>query len=223
MAPMNTLKGIINFMVSNSMVRIYLTCLLVFTLACTKAQVLEREPVNLRDEVKVETPIFTVLYSETKEQPLELIYNSTDRPKNVDRGSMNFYTEDDYHTSDNKDYYRNVWDKGHLAPAATFSDSRENLKQTFSYLNCALQNQYLNRGAWRLLEEQERKWDDEQDLVITIKIEFSDSILPTGANIPSNFTKCIEFTADDNIRCYSFPNERPEKGWEEYEIEYDPN
>ena len=223
MAPMNTLKGIINFMVSNSMVRIYLTCLLVFTLACTKAQVLEREPVNLRDEVKVETPIFTVIYSETKEQPLELIYNSTDRPKNVDRGSMNFYTEDDYHTSDNKDYYRNVWDKGHLAPAATFSDSRENLKQTFSYLNCALQNQYLNRGAWRLLEEQERKWDDEQDLVITIKIQFSDSILPTGANIPSNFTKCIEFTADDNIRCYSFPNERPEKGWEEYEIEYDPS
>ena len=210
-------------MVSNSMVRIYLTCLLVFTLACTKAQVLEREPVNLRDEVKVETPIFTVIYSETKEQPLELIYNSTDRPKNVDRGSMNFYTEDDYHTSDNKDYYRNVWDKGHLAPAATFSDSRENLKQTFSYLNCALQNQYLNRGAWRLLEEQERKWDDEQDLVITIKIQFSDSILPTGANIPSNFTKCIEFTADDNIRCYSFPNERPEKGWEEYEIEYDPS
>ena len=63
------------------------------------------------------------------------LYKSSDRSKNVDRGSMNFYTEDDYHTSDNKDYYRNVWDKGHLAPAATFSDSRQNLKQTFSYLN----------------------------------------------------------------------------------------
>ena len=222
---MNTLKGIINFMVSNTMVRIYLTCLLVFTLACTKAQDL-REPTiqkDLREEVLIETSIFTVKYSEIKEQPLELIYKSTDRPKNVDRGSMNFYTEDDYHTSDNKDYYRNVWDKGHLAPAATFSDSRENLKQTFSYLNCALQNQYLNRGEWRLLEEQERKWDDEQDLIITVKIEFSDSILPTGANIPSTFTKCIEFTADNDIKCYSFPNERPEKGWEEYEIEYDPN
>ena len=222
---MNTLKGIINFMVSNTMVRIYLTCLLVFTLACTKAQDL-REPTiqkDLREEVLIETSIFTVKYSEIKEQPLELIYKSTDRPKNVDRGSMNFYTEDDYHTSDNKDYYRNVWDKGHLAPAATFSDSRENLKQTFSYLNCALQNQYLNRGEWRLLEEQERKWDDEQDLIVTVKIEFSDSILPTGANIPSTFTKCIEFTADNDIKCYSFPNERPEKGWEEYEIEYDPN
>jgi DNA/RNA endonuclease G (NUC1) len=72
--------------------------------------------------------------AETKEQPVSLVYKSSNRPKNVDRGSMNFYTEDDYHTSDNKDYYRNVWDKGHLAPAATFSDSKENLKLTFSYL-----------------------------------------------------------------------------------------
>ena len=131
---------------------------------------------------------------------------------------MNFYTEDDYHTSDNADYYRNVWDKGHLAPAATFSDSYDNLKQTFSYLNSALQNQYLNRGEWRLLEEQERKWDDEQDLIVTVKIEFSDSILPTGATIPSRFTKCIEFTSDNNTKCYSFPNERPEKDWEDYEV-----
>ena len=207
-------------MVSNIMVRTYLTCLLVFTLACTKAQDL-REPTfnqELRDSVLVETSIFTVLYSETKEQPIRLTYKSSDRPKNVDRGSMNFYTEDDYHTSDNKDYYRNVWDKGHLAPAATFSDSRENLKQTFSYLNCALQNQYLNRGEWRLLEEQERKWDDEQELIVTVKIEFSDSILPSGANIPSRFIKCIEFTADNSTKCYSFPNERPDKDWEDYEI-----
>jgi len=204
------------------MVRIYLTCLLVFTLACTKAQDL-REPtkhVELREEVKVETPIFTVIYSETKEQPLSIVYRSSDRVKNVDRGSMDFHTEDDYHTSDRHDYYRNVWDKGHLAPAATFSDSRENLKQTFSYLNCALQNQYLNRGEWRLLEEQERKWDDEQELIVTVKIEFSDSILPTGATIPNRFIKCIEFTNSNNIRCYSFPNEKPTKGWEEYEIEY---
>ena len=165
------------------MVRLYLTSLLVFTLACTKAQDL-REPTiqkDLREQVIVDTEIFTVIYSETKEQPLELTYRSSNRPKNVDRGSMNFYTEEDYHTSDNADYYRNVWDKGHLAPAATFSDSRENLKQTFSYLNSALQNQYLNRGAWRLLEEQERRWDDSQELIVTVFIEFSDSILPTGA------------------------------------------
>jgi len=175
-------------------------------------------PPNLRESVKVETPIYTVWYSETKEQPISLVYKSSNRPKNVDRGSMNFYTENNYHTSDNKDYYRNIWDKGHLAPAATFSDSQSNLKQTFSYLNCALQNQYLNRGQWRLLEEQERKWDDEQELVVTITVKFSDSILPTGANLPSSFTKCIKFTTSNETRCYTFPNSRPDKGWREYRV-----
>ncbi len=174
---------------------------------------------DLRETVKVETPIYTVWYSETKEQPVSLVYKSSNRPKNVDRGSMNFYKESDYHTSDNADYYRNVWDKGHLAPAATFSDSQTNLKLTFSYLNCALQNQYLNRGEWRMLEEAERKWDDEEELIVTINIQFSDSILPTGANLPSSFTKCIEFTSSNETRCYTFPNERPDKDWEEYEVD----
>jgi len=200
-----------------------LLLLLFVSLSCTAQDdilsVTSLTEAELRESVFVKTAIFEVYYSEVKEQPLTLTYKSSNRPKNVDRGSMNFYTEDNYHTSDNKDYYRNVWDKGHLAPAATFSDSRENLKQTFSYLNCALQNQYLNRGEWRVLEEQERDWDDEQELIVTIKIEFSDSILPTGANIPSFFTKCIQFTETDNTRCFKFPNERPDKDWEEYEIE----
>lgn len=175
---------------------------------------------DLRDLVEVENQVFHVWYSETKEQPVKLIYKSSNRPKNVDRGSMNFYTESNYHTSDNKDYYRNVWDKGHLAPAATFSDSRENLKQTFSYLNCALQNQYLNRGAWRLLEEQERKWDDTQELVIKIDIKFSDSILPTGATLPSRFIKHIKFINDKVYKCYDFPNEKPTKDWSEYQVNH---
>jgi DNA/RNA endonuclease G (NUC1) len=175
---------------------------------------------NLRDLVEVETPIFKVWYSETKEQPVKLAYKSSNRPKNVDRGSMNFYTEDDYHTSDNKDYYRNVWDKGHLAPAATFSDSMENLKQTFSYLNCALQNQYLNRGEWRLLEEAERDWDDFEELEVTIDIEFSDSILPTGATIPSKFIKHIYLTKNNVWECYDFPNEKPTKDYLGYKVEH---
>ena len=99
-----------------------------------------------RDEVKISNQVFEVLYSEVLEQPKWLIYKSTNRPTKVNRGSMDFYTEKDVHTSDAVDYKTNVYDKGHLAPAATFSDNMENLKQTFSYLNCALQDQYMNRG-----------------------------------------------------------------------------
>jgi DNA/RNA endonuclease G (NUC1) len=175
---------------------------------------------DLRQEVIIENEVFKVWYNEVKEQPVKLIYTSTNRPKHVDRGSMNFYNEADYHTSDNADYYANVWDKGHLAPAATFSDSKENLKQTFSFLNCALQDQYLNRGEWRLLEEQERKWDDDSNLTITVELVWDEGyeILPTGGHIPTDMIKHIKFDKDNSWRCFEFENAKPTKGWEEHEI-----
>jgi DNA/RNA endonuclease G (NUC1) len=179
-----------------------------------------QEVKDLREQVEVVTPIFTVLYSETKEQPITLTYRSTNRPKNVDRGNMNFYTEKDYHTSDNADYYRNIYDKGHLAPAATFSDSMENLKQTFSYLNCALQDQYLNRGEWRLLEEQEREWDDESNLTIKIDLVWDEGylILPTGGHVPTDMIKHIYFEKTGSWKCFEFENVKPTTGWEEHQV-----
>jgi len=175
---------------------------------------------DLRENVIVENAVFKVWYNEVLEQPVQLIYTSTNRPKNVDRGSMNFYNEADYHTSDNADYYANVWDKGHLAPAATFSDSKENLRQTFSFLNCALQNQYLNRGEWRLLEEQERRWDDDSNLTITVNLEFIDGheVLPSGGHVPTHMIKHIRFDNDGSYRCFRFPNVKPIEGWEEHEV-----
>ena len=175
---------------------------------------------DLREEVIIENQVFKVWYNEVKEQPVKLIYTSTDRPKNVDRGNMNFYTESEVYTSNNADYYNNIWDKGHLAPAATYSDSMVNLKQTFSFLNCALQNQYLNRGEWRLLEEQEREWDDEQNLTITVDLVWDAEyeILPTGGHIPTDMIKHIYFEQDGEWRCFEFENVKPTKGWEEHEV-----
>ena len=183
------------------------------------AQIIEPE---LRDEVIIENAVFKVWYSEVKEQPKKLVYTSTNRIKNVDRGSMNFYTEGEVLTSNNADYYRNVWDKGHLAPAATYSDSMENLKQTFSFLNCALQDQYLNRGEWRLLEEQERKWDDDSNLTITVELIWDEGyeILPTGGHVPTDMIKHIKFDKDNSWRCFEFPNSKPLIGWEEVEVQH---
>lgn len=191
--------------------------LLFYSFSCSPQSIEEGEK---RLEVIVENQVFKVWYNEVYEQPIKLIYTSTNRVKNVDRGSMNFYTESDYHTSDNADYYKNVWDKGHLAPAATYSDSYENLKQTFSYLNCALQNQYLNRGEWRLLEEQERDWDDEQNLTVTVELVFDEEhiILPTDAHVPTDMIKHIFFENDKVWKCFEFENIKPEKGWEEHEV-----
>ena len=174
---------------------------------------------SLKD-IKVKNQVFTVTYSQSLEQPLELTYRSTNRPTNVNRGSMDFKTVPNIRTSNSEDYAKNVWDKGHLAPAATFSDNMENLSTTFSYLNCALQNQYLNRGEWRLLEEQERKWDDKENLTVKITLDFDKSclVIPTGATVPKGFTKHIYFETTKRWECYYFPNDRPEKKWGEHKI-----
>jgi DNA/RNA endonuclease G (NUC1) len=169
--------------------------------------------------IKIKNNVFSVEYSETLEQPIWVIYTSKNRVKNVDRGSMNFHTEEGIHTSDNKDYYRNIWDKGHMAPAATFSDSKENLFLTFSYLNCSLQNKYLNRGEWRLLEAQERVWDDTEDLIIKVISIYNNKslVLSTGATVPYAYHKHIKFVKQNKIKCYYFLNDRPVKGWEDHD------
>ena len=173
-----------------------------------------------QDTIRVKNQVFEVLYSQKLESPIWLKYRSTNRPTNVNRGSMDFYTEKNIKTSDAEDYKSNIYDKGHLAPAATFSDNMENLKQTFSYLNCMMQNQYQNRGEWRLLEEQERKWDDIEPLTVIIKVFFDEipKRVPTNAAIPSYMQKHIYFEKQKKWKCFVLLNEKPKFKWEELEM-----
>ncbi len=173
-----------------------------------------------QDTVRIKNQVFEVLYSQNLEQPIWIKYRSTNRPTNVNRGSMDFYTEKNIKTSDALDYKANIYDKGHGAPAATFSDNMENLKQTFTYLNCILQDQYLNRGEWRLLEEQERKWDDTENLTVLIKVFFDKPVkrIPTNAAIPSYLQKHIYFEKQKKWRCFVFLNEKPKFKWDQLEM-----
>jgi len=176
--------------------------------------------VSFGQDVRIKNEVFDVLYSQSLEQPLVIKYRSTNRPTNVNRGAMDFYKEPNIKTSDADDYAKNIYDKGHGAPAATFSDNMVNLKQTFSYLNCIMQDQYLNRGEWRLLEEQIRKWDDTEPITVLIKTFFDTPVkrVPTGAAIPSYLQKHIYFEKSNKWRCFVFLNQKPKFHWDELEM-----
>ena len=176
--------------------------------------------ISFGQDVRIKNEVFEVLYSQSLEQPLVVKYRSTNRPTTVNRGAMDFYKEAKIKTSDADDYKANIYDKGHGAPAATFSDNMVNLKQTFSYLNCIMQDKYLNRGEWRMLEEQIRKWDDTENITVLIKTFFDTPVkrVATGAAIPSHLQKHIYFETQKKWRCFVFLNQKPKFNWDELEM-----
>jgi len=178
----------------------FILSLFLFVATCVSAQ---------RDSVFIKTPIYSCVYSEILQQPKRVWYTVQCPSGSYPRKGMDFYTNDSVITSDAKDYEANVWDKGHCAPAADFNCTRETLWQTFSYLNCILQHEKLNRGAWRLLEAYERQLALTTKVNVQIDVIYAKnaSKLPTGATIPTAFRKIISF--DNKKEIYYFVNEAP--------------
>ena len=169
----------------------------------------------------IEDRIFTVSYNEVYEQPNWIEYKVRKIKKNFNRKGRDFYNVDTVFTSNNADYKNNIWDKGHLAPAAAFSDTEANLNATFSFLNCTLQHNNLNRYEWAQLERKVRNWDSKGDLSVRVDVVFENNhqILSTGAHIPSAFKKSIRFP-DGTTKCFYFLNQPTNgKDWTEFEIQ----
>ena len=166
---------------------------------------------QLRDSVYIKTDIYECVYSEVLEQPKFVKYTVLCPDGKASRKGMDFYTDKEVKTSDNADYAQNVYDKGHMAPAADFNCTKEMLFKTFSYLNCALQHEGLNRLTWRLLEAKERELALKSNTVtVEIRSVFNENSvkLPTGATVPIGFYKTIY--VNNEIYKYYFENKKPE-------------
>ena len=191
-----------------------------FLLWATPIHAQESSGKTRRAEVLVDQGVFLVSYNEVLEQPNWVSYTVRNIVKKADRKGIRFRTDPRVHTSDAADYYNNPWDRGHLAPAGSFTDSYSNLYATFSYLNIALQKDQLNRGAWAQLENQVRQWAKTYGPIeVRIELLFAPdaTVLPTGATIPSTFVKRLYFS-DGSTKCFEFLNEDPSSDWEAYQI-----
>ena len=172
-----------------------------------------------RDKVYIKNNTFTVIYSEKFEQPLEIEYEVACTNNLYSRKGLDFYKVDGIITSDDADYVNNIYDKGHLAPAANFNCDEKMLYETFSYLNCALQHQELNRGTWKYLENYERMLALKHKVSVKVICKFSKNskILPSGATIPDGFLKIIKY--NNLVETYYFPNKSPKsRKFRDYKI-----
>ena len=172
-----------------------------------------------RESVIIQTEIFKVEYNEVLEQPMWVEYTIQCPNGDASRKGLDFWEPEGVHTSDDDDYSNNIWDKGHLAPAAAFNCSKEMLKKTFSYLNSSLQHESLNRGIWNRLEGFERNLSNFYEVKVRIEVLFEGhcEVLPSGATIPSGFKKMIMW--DGRVETFIFPNSDT-KGtdWQDYHI-----
>ena len=164
----------------------------------------------LRDSIYIKTDMFEIVYSEKLQQPKFIRYTVQCPNGSAPRTGMDFYTCDSILTSDDKDYVNNPYDKGHLAPAADFNCTKDLLFKTFTYLNCSLQQENLNRTTWRLLEVRERELaKTNKTVVVEIRCIYSKTsiVLPTGATVPDGYIKTIKY--GNKIEKYYFKNEKP--------------
>lgn len=152
---------------------------------------------------------YRVGYSEEWQQPVWVEYRVACTEGLFSRKGLDFYPEPGLKGSDAADYTDNEWDKGHMAPAADFACDSIALRTTFSYLNCALQQENLNRGVWRHLETRERELAKSEPVRVRIDVLFQGTAnwLKTGARIPSGFRKLI--THGKVKESYEFPNQKP--------------
>ena len=164
---------------------------------------------QLRDSVYFNNNNFTVNYSETLEGPRSIRYTVLCPTGTASRSGMEFYTEKSIKTSDHKDYEANEWDKGHMAPAASFNCNRDMLFSTFTYVNSSLQQQSLNRGVWKKLEVRERELAAQGPVQVFIRVEYpaNPKRVPTNAAIPAGYYK--EIKVGNKRECYYFKNVVP--------------
>jgi endonuclease G, mitochondrial len=119
-------------------------------------------PAYTQNDAIVEHLYYTVSYDEKNEQAKWIAYRlSAENLKNtLFERQDNFMSDPAINTESASpdDYAKSGFDRGHLAPAADFTWTKEGLDESFYMSNISPQVPGFNRGIWKKLEEQVRTW-----------------------------------------------------------------
>lgn len=111
-------------------------------------------------------------------------------------------------TATNEDYTRTGYDRGHLAPAGDMKWSAKAMRESFYLSNICPQKPALNRGIWKELEEQSRRWaNDYGSLLIATGPVMTDKMKRMGKNgvgVPTAFYKVICYVSGNEYKAIGF-------------------
>lgn len=163
---------------------------------------------------------FTLSYIEKHEQAEWVAYRLTgEEVQGVEERSDDFREDPMVKTGSAtlQDYYRSGYDRGHLAPAGDMKFSEEAMSESFLMSNMSPQAPEFNRGIWRLLEEQVRRWALQNgSLYVVTGPVFNQRSRKIGENkvsVPKAYYKVLLDYTEPEIKAIGFllPNKGSDK------------
>ncbi len=124
------------------------------------------------------------------------------------------------------DYKGSGYDRGHLCPAGAMKINQKAMDESFYMSNMSPQLPSFNRGKWKQLEAQVRKWVEKEDtlFVVTGPI-LSDSLGVIGVNkvtIPASYYKVVYApNKEKKMIAFIMPNHKIENSIFEYVVTVD--
>ena len=111
-----------------------------------------------------------------------------------------------------RDYAGSGFDKGHLAPAADMTYSLPSMNNSFLMSNISPQHPGCNRGIWKRLETQVRKWalKEKKIRVITGPVFSSEPAVAGKSDIPvpvAFYKVILDLTPPEKMIGFIVPNQ----------------
>ncbi|MBC8109870.1 MAG: DNA/RNA non-specific endonuclease, partial [Verrucomicrobia bacterium] len=165
---------------------------------------------------------YTLYYSDTYKQAVFVAYQLTaqETQGSADRKDDRFMPDPKVETTKviPADYSGSGYDRGHLAPAADFKSSDELMQESFYMSNMSPQAPDLNRGIWRILEEQVRTWAKKDRAIYVLSGPELKPGLPTIGKrnkipVPQRYFKIILYLQNPKPKAIAFI--MPNRGSEE--------
>lgn len=176
---------------------------------------------------------FTLCYREDYELPEWVAYciTKSELAKEASRSNdFHFDTKISTGSADPSDYTRSGFDRGHIAPAADMAFSAQAMHDSFSMSNMTPQTPALNRGIWKNLEEQVRKWVSSFGAIYVIAGPVLDkkpselkAIGKNAVSVPEEFYKVLLTKSGDSVIAvaFIFPNDKPKGSIWDYAVSVD--
>ena len=174
---------------------------------------------------------FALGYIEYHEQPAWVIYKLTraEVQTQVARRTNRFREDPEVPTGSatNADYRKSGYDRGHLAPAADMAFSVQTMADSFFFSNMSPQVPAFNRGIWKRLEEQVRKFalHEGEIMVVTGPVLPKEKSITIGNNkvtVPDRYYKVVyDLTPPQKMIGFIIPNNGSTRPLQDFAVTVD--